>query len=285
MSKEDLIRGLNEDLAAEWGTVIRYTQQASKSFGIMGAELREMFAREVQDELGHATFLTDVIVDLGGEPTIRPKEFPTPDGSKAMLELDLEMELNDVENYKKRAQQAEELGEAELKVRLEEMAADEAGHARELRRLLKGMQLGVATKGVRRYSRRTVSLDELPLAYTGNTGQFTAAWRTEEPGAYQATEYACQKISGNTGLRRGRRHRPRLTRSHRHRTPDERKTADPDPGGFLQKRSNDPCGACFRPLSSCSRSWSCSPARRRREPPRTLSRHTVPRRGPSRRVS
>lgn len=121
------------------GTIIRYTQQASKSFGIMGAELREMFAREVRDELGHAAFLTDVIVDLGGEPATRPKEFPSRDGIKAMLELDLEMELKDVENYKQRARQAEEFGEAELKVKLEEMAADEAGHARELRRLLTGI--------------------------------------------------------------------------------------------------------------------------------------------------
>jgi bacterioferritin len=47
MPNEDLIRGLNEDLAAEWGTVIRYTYQASKSFGLMGIELREMFAEEV----------------------------------------------------------------------------------------------------------------------------------------------------------------------------------------------------------------------------------------------
>jgi bacterioferritin len=56
-----------------------------------------------------------------------------------MLELDLKMELQDIENYKKRAKQAEELGEAELKVKLEEMAAEEAGHARELRRLIKGL--------------------------------------------------------------------------------------------------------------------------------------------------
>ena len=138
-TKEDFIRGLNEDLSAEWGTVIRYTYQAAKSFGIVGAELREMLHREVQDELGHASFLTDVIVDLGGDPTRTPKDFRTASGIKAMLELDLEMELRDVENYKERARQAEELGEAELKVKLEEMAADEAGHARELRRLLKGM--------------------------------------------------------------------------------------------------------------------------------------------------
>jgi bacterioferritin len=56
-----------------------------------------------------------------------------------MLELDLDMELQDVAHYMQHAWQAEELGEVELKLKLEEMAADEAGHARELRRLLKGL--------------------------------------------------------------------------------------------------------------------------------------------------
>lgn len=139
MSKEDLIRGLNEDLAAEWGTVIRYTFQAARAFGLMGVELREMLSREVEDELGHASYLTDVIVDLGGEPTTTPKDFEKPDDLKAMLELDLAMEEADVENYQKHARLAEELNLPELQMRLEEMAADEAGHARELRRILKGL--------------------------------------------------------------------------------------------------------------------------------------------------
>ena len=139
MSKEALIHGLDEDLAAEWGTIIRYTYQAGKSFGILGAELREMFAREIEDELGHARFLTDVVIDLGGEPTTTPKEFTKPEDLKAMLELDFQMESQDVENYVKHAKLAEQLEEVELKLKLEEMAADEAGHARELRRLLKGL--------------------------------------------------------------------------------------------------------------------------------------------------
>ncbi len=138
-TKEDLIKGLNEDLAAELGTVIRYTYQASKSYGLMGMELRELFAEETQDELGHAAFLTDVIVDLGGEPTTMPKQFEKPESIKAMLELDLEMERQDVEAYMAHASLAEELGLVELKMKLEEMAADEAGHARELRRILKGL--------------------------------------------------------------------------------------------------------------------------------------------------
>ncbi|MEJ2751538.1 MAG: ferritin-like domain-containing protein, partial [Chloroflexota bacterium] len=62
-----------------------------------------------------------------------------PTSQKEMVNLDLDMERKDVENYKKRAAQADELGEVELKVRLEEMAADESEHARELRRILRGM--------------------------------------------------------------------------------------------------------------------------------------------------
>jgi bacterioferritin len=139
MSKQDLIQGLNEDLAAEWGTIIRYTYHAGKSFGILGAELREIFEREVKDELGHAAFLTDVIIDLSGEPTTTPKEFAKVEGLKAMVALDLEMELKDVESYMRHARLAEQLGHIELKQKLEEMAADEASHARELRRILRGL--------------------------------------------------------------------------------------------------------------------------------------------------
>ena len=139
MSKEALIKGLNEDLAAELGTVIRYTYQSGKAMGFAGFELREILEDEIADELGHAAFLMDVIVDLGGEPTTMPLQFDKPEGLKAMLELDLEMEKQDVENYRTHAALAEDLGMVELQMKLEEMAADEAGHARELRRLVRGL--------------------------------------------------------------------------------------------------------------------------------------------------
>jgi rubrerythrin len=56
-----------------------------------------------------------------------------------MLELDVKMEAEDVANYLAHAELAEQLKLPELKMKLEEMAADEAGHGRELRRLVKGM--------------------------------------------------------------------------------------------------------------------------------------------------
>ena len=51
----------------------------------------------------------------------------------------MKMELGDVENYTRHAKLAEKLGLTELKVKLEEMAADESRHARELNRILKGL--------------------------------------------------------------------------------------------------------------------------------------------------
>jgi bacterioferritin len=139
MNTETLIRGLNEDLAAELGTVIRYTYQSAKCYGLLTADLRELLAREAQDELGHAAYLMDVIQDLGGEPTTLPKPFEKPTDLKGMLELNVKLEAEDVAHYLDHAALADQLRLPELKLKLEEMAADEAGHGRELRRLLRGM--------------------------------------------------------------------------------------------------------------------------------------------------
>jgi len=43
MSKETLIQGLNEDLAGELGTIIRYNYQAGRADGPVGEGLRKMF--------------------------------------------------------------------------------------------------------------------------------------------------------------------------------------------------------------------------------------------------
>jgi bacterioferritin len=138
-TKETLLNGLNEDLSAEWGTIMRYTYQKAHAFGLGGAELRSILDDEISDELRHAGFLCDVIVDMGGVPTTSSNSFTKTDNVKTMLSENLQKETEDVASYQQHARIAEELGEIELKVKLEEMAADEERHAREIRRLLKGM--------------------------------------------------------------------------------------------------------------------------------------------------
>lgn len=139
MSMDKLIQGLNEDLSGELGTIIRYTYQAGKAVGVSGYEVRKLLQTEIPDELRHASYLTDVIMSLGGEPTTVPKPFDKPDNLKGMLEVDHKMESDDVQSYRAHAELAEELGEIELKVKLEEMAADESRHAREINRILQGL--------------------------------------------------------------------------------------------------------------------------------------------------
>src|SRR5688572_4703724 len=103
LSNDELLRGLNEDLAAEWGTIMRYTFQSAKAVGLRGHELREVLQKEIPDELGHAAYLTDIIADLGGDPTTQPGDWQKVTELKSMVEMDLKHELDDVGNYTRHA--------------------------------------------------------------------------------------------------------------------------------------------------------------------------------------
>ncbi len=136
MDKKKLIAGLNADMNRELEAVMRYLLEASIMTGFGGHEAREVFEAEVTDELGHAKLLADKIVALGGKPVISPA-YPTPitDAKKA-LQRELKMEREAVKHYMERVKEAEEAGEVGLKVKLEELIADETGHAEEIKRLL-----------------------------------------------------------------------------------------------------------------------------------------------------
>ena len=58
----------------------------------------------------------------------------------------------------------------------------------------------VAFEVAARLVRNGESAGELPLAFTGTTSEFAAAWTINEPGVYEATVYAYQPANGNTGL-------------------------------------------------------------------------------------
>jgi bacterioferritin len=84
----------------------------------------------------HALFLADKIVALGGKPEVEPAPFKTLTDPKTMLEHDLDLEREAIKHYTERVQQAEAAGEIGLKVRLEDIIADETDHAEAIVRLL-----------------------------------------------------------------------------------------------------------------------------------------------------
>lgn len=137
--KKKLIEGLNEDLSNELGASILYLFQTSTAVGWDGEELREFLRPEITDEMNHAMFLADKVAALGGKPTMTPKMHKCPKDVKGMLKYDLKLEKEAVENYTRRALQAEEAGEIALKLKLEELVMEETAHAEQIERILKGM--------------------------------------------------------------------------------------------------------------------------------------------------
>ncbi len=136
-SREELIAGLNEDLSAEYQAVVMYRTYASLVSGPFRQDLRAFFEGEIPDELGHAAFLADKIVALGGRPTTEVPPIPYTDDNRKMLENALQAEIDTIDRYTRRIEQAEKAGEVAVKVQLEDLIVDESQHRDDIRRILK----------------------------------------------------------------------------------------------------------------------------------------------------
>jgi bacterioferritin len=141
MDKQTLIDNLNADLANELSAIAQYITYAAKATGPYRPQLSQFFLTEVADEQGHAQFLANKIVALGGEPTTVPSPVPSASTNREMLEAVLEAEIKAGKDYTKRAQEAEEFGDKGLVVQLEDMVRDEMGHSEETERILRDWPL------------------------------------------------------------------------------------------------------------------------------------------------
>ena len=141
MDKQTLIDNLNKDLAEELSAIIQYITYAAKTTGPFRPQLSEFFLAEVPDEQGHAQFLANKIVALGGQPTTIPGQVAQAATNREMLEAVLRAEKKAVEGYTQRAKQAEEFGDKGLMVQLEDMIRDETSHAEETERILRDWPL------------------------------------------------------------------------------------------------------------------------------------------------
>jgi bacterioferritin len=132
-----LVALLNEDLSGELGAIAQYIVYAAKVTGPFRPQLAQFFLSEVPGEQGHAQYLANKIVALGGEPTTEARAVPRAHGNREMLVAVLEAERRARADYTERARQAEEMGDKALQVQLENIVADEAGHFEETERILR----------------------------------------------------------------------------------------------------------------------------------------------------
>jgi bacterioferritin len=133
---QELIDGLNEDLRGEFQAVIMYRLFASMVQGPYRQELRAFFAAEIPEELAHAEILADKISALGGTPVAEAAPVRVVADAKQMLQVALEAELETIERYLLRRDQATEAGEHGLAVQFDDIISDETHHRDELRQML-----------------------------------------------------------------------------------------------------------------------------------------------------
>lgn len=140
ITKEDLIEGLNRDLAYEYQAILMYTTYAAMASGIHRPILKTFFEEEIPEELSHAHFLADKVTALGGTPTTEPAPFPLSHDNHSMLKQALGAETETIERYVSRRQEAEGFGDYGLAAEVDEIIRDETRHKEETEKLLRTLE-------------------------------------------------------------------------------------------------------------------------------------------------
>jgi bacterioferritin len=138
MTTQEMVAELNKALASEYQAVVMYTTYAAAVQGPYRPQLRAFFQQEIPDELGHAQFLADKVIALGGYPTVEPQEVPRASDPQEMLRNVRDAEQEAIRMYKKLAEAAHELGDTGLATRLETITEDETEHFEETEKILSG---------------------------------------------------------------------------------------------------------------------------------------------------
>src|SRR5687767_137637 len=126
--REELIAGLNEDLAREYQAIIAYVVYSQV---LKGAEYMAI-AKELEvhagQELQHALTVAKQIDYLGGTPVVTPKPVAPPKDAKQMLRADLDNETETIKQYRARLHQAEACDELAIAEELREILRQEQEH-------------------------------------------------------------------------------------------------------------------------------------------------------------
>src|SRR5437867_9548095 len=122
-SKNEIIKGLNEDLAREYKAIIQYVVFSSTLKGAEYGDIAEQLKVHASQELAHALEVAKQIDYLGGDPTVDVKGAEYSQVSKKMLEIDLKQEQETIKSYRESIRQAEQFSEFALSEELWEVIA------------------------------------------------------------------------------------------------------------------------------------------------------------------
>jgi bacterioferritin len=128
ITRDDLIKGLQEDLSREYQAILAYVVYSQ---ALKGAEYQAI-AKELEvhagEELAHAITIAKQIDYLGGMPNATSLPVKLTDNAEEMLRADLENENDTVRAYRERVRQADALGEFAISEEIREILRQEQEH-------------------------------------------------------------------------------------------------------------------------------------------------------------
>lgn len=128
VTRQQLIDGLNEDLAREYQAIIAYVNYSQVIKGAQYMNIAAELAVHAGEELAHAITIANQIDYLGGMPCATPKKVKTSEKATEMLHFDLENENETIRQYRRRVKQCDELGEFATAEHIRDILLQEQDH-------------------------------------------------------------------------------------------------------------------------------------------------------------
>ena len=105
VTREELVKLLNEDLAREYQAIIAYVVYSQVLKGAQYMNIAKELEVHAGEELEHALLIAKQIDYLGGMPLVTPKPVKTLEKAEDMLRFDLDNENETIRNYRDRVRQ------------------------------------------------------------------------------------------------------------------------------------------------------------------------------------
>lgn len=126
--RDELVRGLNEDLAREYQAIIAYVVYSQMLKGAAYMTIAKELEVHAAEELKHALIIAKHIDYLGGTPVVTPKPVVVTDDAEKMLRADLDNESDTIRHYRRRLKECEAASEYAIAEDIREILRQEQEH-------------------------------------------------------------------------------------------------------------------------------------------------------------
>ena len=128
VTREDLLKGLQEDLSREYQAIIAYVVYSQALKGAQYMSIAKELEVHAGEELQHAITIAKQIDYLGGMPNATSLPVKLSEDAETMLRADLENENDTVRAYRERVRQCDALGEFAMSEQIREILIQEQEH-------------------------------------------------------------------------------------------------------------------------------------------------------------